>query len=98
MLLATLVEGSSRVANTPGRLAKTALIADLLREARAEEIEIVTAYLSGRLRQGRIGLGWASFQAASEAKPDPHGDLFAAEPDEPLAVLEVDEAFERLSR
>ena len=98
MRLATLVETSNSVAKVSARRAKVGLIADLLREAQPEEIEIVTSYLSGRLRQGRIGLGWASFDAASSAPPDPHGDLFAAEPDEPLTVIEVDRAFERLSR
>ena len=97
MRLATLVETSSRVAATPGRIAKVSLIADLLRQAAPQEVEIVTAYLSGRLRQGKIGLGWASFDAASSVPPDPHGDLFAAENDAPLTVSEVDTAFERLS-
>ena len=98
MLLATLVETSSRVASTPARTAKTKAVAELLRAAAPEEIAIVTAYLSGRLRQGKIGLGWAAIAAASSAAPDPHGDLFAAEPGQPLSVPEVDQAFERLSR
>jgi DNA ligase-1 len=98
MRLATLVETSSRVAATPARTAKVAVIADLLRQASREEIEIVTAYLSGRLRQGKIGLGWASFEQARSAPPDPHGDLFAAETDAPLTILEVDAAFDRLAR
>src|SRR5262245_16403249 len=99
MLLATLVETSGQVASTPGRLEKVSRIADLLRQAAPGEIEPVIAFLSGRLRQGRIGLGWASFDAASKDVPDPHGDLFATETDSsPLTVLDADQAFDRLLR
>jgi DNA ligase-1 len=98
MQLALLVETSKSIAAVPLRTIKVALIADLLREAAPDEIEIVTAYLSGHLRQGRIGLGWASFEAASSAPPDPHGDLFAVELNALLTIVEVDAVFERVSK
>jgi DNA ligase-1 len=97
MRLATVVETSSRVASTSARTAKVALIAELLRQAAPGEIEIVTAYLSGRLRQGRIGLGWASFSEA-EADPEAPPDLFLDVEPEPLSVSDVDHAFERVAR
>src|SRR5688500_12415362 len=82
MLLAELVETSGRVAATFARSGKVALIAGLLRRARPEEIEPAAAFLAGRLRQGRIGLGWAAFESAASATPEREGsgDLFAAAP------------------
>ena len=64
MLFQELVQTSRRVAATRGRLAKIELLADLLKRARPEEIEIAVAFLSGSLRQGRIGIGYATLQAA----------------------------------
>ncbi len=64
MLLQTLVSTSTQVASTSGRLAKTKLLADLLQQARPEEIETVIAYLSGTLPQSKVGVGWAALQAA----------------------------------
>jgi len=59
---------SRRVAETSGRLAKIELVAALLKRAGPEEIEIAIAFLSGSLRQGRVGIGYATLQAA---KPEP---------------------------
>ena len=110
MLLQELVETSSRVAATSARSAKVERIAELLRHAEPREIEVAIAFLAGRPRQGRLGLGWSSFEAASQAAaaPEPQGDLFAvraeAAVDAPaaggptLTLLEVDDAFERLVR
>jgi len=97
MLFAELVETSGRIAGTPARLEKVALIADLLRRATPDELAIVTAYLSGRLRQGRMGLGWAAFHEASGAPADENLDLFAAR-ESPPTILEVDRAFEQLTK
>lgn len=58
MLLADVVAASARVAATRSRTAKAAAIADLLRRAGAEEVEPVTAWLSGETGQGRLGVGW----------------------------------------
>lgn len=62
MLLARIAEVSTQVAATRSRLAKRALIAELLREAdgpdRADEVDLAATYLSGTLRQRRTGLGW----------------------------------------
>ena len=64
MLLHELVQTSRRLAETSGRLAKIELVAALLKRAAPEEIEIAIAFLSGSLRQGRIGIGYAALQAA----------------------------------
>jgi len=64
VLLNELVQTSRRLAETRGRLAKIELVAALLKRTGPEEIEIATAFLSGSLRQGRIGIGYATLQAA----------------------------------
>src|SRR6266513_62370 len=64
MLLKSLVETSNQVAATSGRLAKIKLLADLLKQASPDEIELAIAYLSGTIRQAKIGVGWATLQKA----------------------------------
>ncbi len=56
-LLATIVATSRQVATTPARSAKARLLADCLRMLDAGEIEVAVLYLSGEIRQGRIGIG-----------------------------------------
>ncbi|WP_433548883.1 ATP-dependent DNA ligase [Streptomyces sp. CA-294286] len=58
MLLETLARVSRDVAATSARSKKTALLAELFRAAAPEDVPIVVPYLSGRLPQGRIGIGW----------------------------------------
>ena len=86
MLLADVVATSAAVAATASRKAKVAAIAALLRRVDPEDVEIVTSYLAGALRQRRTGLGWRSLVAL----PPP-----AASPT--LTVTEVDEAFTRVA-
>ena len=88
MHLADLVTTSRLVAETRARSRKTAALADLLRRLGAEEIDIAVAFLSGDLRQGRIGLGGA---AVRNARPE----SAASEPS--LTLIEVDAAFERIA-
>ncbi|MFI8966119.1 ATP-dependent DNA ligase [Streptomyces sp. NPDC053493] len=59
MLLARVAEVSGQVAATSARSRKTDLLAQLFAEAEPEESPLVIAYLSGRLPQGRIGVGWS---------------------------------------
>ncbi|HEX9941442.1 MAG TPA: ATP-dependent DNA ligase [Thermoanaerobaculia bacterium] len=88
MRLADLVATSRRVAETRSRSEKTGALADLLRRLGPEEIDIAVAFLSGHLRQGRIGLGGAAVRNALPGSA-------AAEPS--LTLGEVDAAFERLA-
>jgi DNA ligase-1 len=88
MRLADLVATSRRVAETRSRLEKTSALGDLLRRLAPEEIDIAVAFLSGHLRQGRIGLGGAAVRNAMPGSA-------AAEPS--LTLLEVDGDFERIS-
>jgi DNA ligase-1 len=89
MLLADVVATSAEVASTRSRKAKVAAFAELLGRVAGsdrEEIETVTSYLAGSLRQRRTGLGWRSMQSL----PSP-----ASEPS--LTVLEVHQSFERIA-
>ncbi|HEU0166564.1 MAG TPA: ATP-dependent DNA ligase [Chloroflexota bacterium] len=85
MLLNELVATSARVAATSSRLGKVAAIAEVLRHAAGHEIRIAVSYLSGELRQRRVGVGWASLRDL----PSP-----AAGPS--LTVSDVDGVFSRI--
>ncbi|ROS23630.1 ATP-dependent DNA ligase [Cellulomonas sp. PhB150] len=86
MLLADVAATSTALAATRSRLAKRALLVDLLRRTDASDVEVVARYLGGELRQRRTGLGWRSLTTL----PEP-----AAEPT--LTVAEVDAAFEHMA-
>lgn len=58
MLLARLAHVSQEVAATSARSRKIALLAELFRDAEADDVPIVIPYLAGRLPQGRLGVGW----------------------------------------
>ena len=62
--LNALVTTSNHVAATSGRLGKIQLLADLLKQASPDEIELAIAYLSGTTRQAKIGVGWATLRKA----------------------------------
>ncbi|MFJ8666574.1 ATP-dependent DNA ligase [Streptomyces sp. NPDC093600] len=64
MLLARLADASHQVAATSARSGKIAALAELFSEAEPEESPLVIAYLSGRLPQGRIGVGWSVLKNA----------------------------------
>lgn len=87
MLLADVAATSAAVAATRSRLAKRALLVDVLRRAEPEDVPVVARYLAGELRQRRTGLGWRSLASL----PGP-----AAEPS--LTVSAVDAAFARMAQ
>lgn len=87
MLLAQVVETSEKIAQTSKRLAKIDLLATLLRQLQPDEIEVVAASLSGQLRQGRIGIGYATLRDVSgSAVPEPR-----------LKVLDFDFALQTIA-
>ncbi|MEV7653150.1 ATP-dependent DNA ligase [Streptomyces anulatus] len=71
MLLAELAQVSLAVAATSARSRKTALLAELFRNAGPEDVPVVIPYLAGRLPQGRIGVGWRSLGDPVEPASDP---------------------------
>ncbi|MFJ6048497.1 ATP-dependent DNA ligase [Streptomyces sp. NPDC092307] len=86
MLLADVARVSQEVAETSARSRKSALLAGLFSDAPPEEAGLVISYLSGRLPQGRPGIGWHTL--GRETAP-------AAEPT--LTVLDVDTAVAELA-
>jgi DNA ligase-1 len=87
MLLVGVVDASRRVSETPRRLEKVELLAQLLRQLHPDEIGIAVAYLSGQIRQGRIGIGYA---AVRDAAGSPSLDAT-------LELAEIDRAFQAIS-
>ena len=75
------------MAATSGRLAKIQLLADLLKQAGPDEIELAIAYLSGTVRQSKIGVGWATLHKAKS-----HVGTSAR-----LQLRDVDETLEKIA-
>src|SRR5689334_12008337 len=100
MRLSQLVDASNAVAAQPARLEKTRILAELLSSLEPDEVPIAVAFLAGRLRQGRIGLGHATLWEARENPPQPAapGLFDAPGVDAPLTLRDVDAAFDRLAR
>lgn len=88
MQLSRLVDVSNDVAGTRSRLKKRAILADCLRAADPDEIELVVDYLSGQLPQGRIGLGPAIVYEL-------RGETAAATP--ALTIRDVDRTFTEIA-
>ncbi|ROS73330.1 ATP-dependent DNA ligase [Cellulomonas sp. PhB143] len=87
MLLAELVTTHAAVAATRSRLRKRELLSDALRAADpGAEVEIVAAFLSGRPRQRRTGLGWRTL--GSLPPPAAGASLSPQDVDAALAHLE----------
>lgn len=86
-LFATLVETSKQVAATRARSIKVKALAACLSALDAEELEIGVLFLSGEIRQGRIGIGYSTLRASAEEA--------AAAPS--LQILAVDRSFEELA-
>jgi DNA ligase 1 len=68
VLLSDVVSTSHAVSETRSRRAKIAALATCLRQARADELAVVVAYLASTLPQGRIGLGW---RLVEDVQPPP---------------------------
>jgi len=79
---------SASVASTSGRLEKIGHLAALLQRVPPGELPIVIPFLSGEMRQGRIGIGFAALSALRDVPP-------AAAPS--LELHEVDAAFDRVA-
>ncbi len=84
--LAAVVEASTAVAATSKRNEKKAHLAELLRAVDSADVQTVVGFLLGEVRQGRIGVGWATIR-----------DLAVERGDTPtLTVDDVDRAVEAL--
>ncbi|MCD9878730.1 ATP-dependent DNA ligase [Streptomyces guryensis] len=87
MLLARLAHVSQEVAATSARSRKIALLAELFRDAEADDVPIVIPYLAGRLPQGRLGVGWKVLSRPVAPAGEPS-----------LAVREVDALLSELGK
>jgi DNA ligase-1 len=89
VLLQEIVDTSRRVTENRARLAKIAALSECLRHLSPEEVEVGVRLLAGELRQGRIGIGYATLRKLGRDR--------AAERSE-LTLHEVDGAFEHLAK
>ena len=89
MFLHELIAVSARVAQTSSRTEKIGLLADALRQLRPEEVPIAVSWLSGEIRQRRIGVGYAALRDAGS-------DVAAHTPTLDLGT--VDAALETIAR
>ncbi len=64
MKLHDLVHTSLAVGASSARLEKIALLAAWLKRLEPDEIPVAIGFLSGKPRQGRLGVGWATLEAA----------------------------------
>ena len=87
MNLSDIVNTSTVVASTSSRGKKVELLADVLRRLAPGEIAVTIGFLTGWPRQGKLGIGWATLDAARPPNA-------AAEPT--LTIAEVDQAFTAL--
>ena len=85
--LAHLVAAAQRVAATPRRSEKVAVLAELLRGVSPDEIAATVGLVVGEPRQGRIGVGWATL-AKVHVTPAIESSL---------TIHDVDEALTRLA-
>ncbi|GAB3298837.1 ATP-dependent DNA ligase [Epidermidibacterium keratini] len=89
MLLADVARTLETVSQTRARSAKTAALADLLRRTDPADASALVGMLIGRVRQGRIGVGWRTVvDLRSQIAP-------SKEPG--LSVREVDDALEQIA-
>jgi DNA ligase-1 len=73
---------------TRSRLAKVGALSDLLSRLQPDEVPVVVAMLSGTVRQGRIGVGWATVGGL---------DIAPAEGEPTLEIEDVDAALDALA-
>jgi DNA ligase-1 len=90
MQLSELESTSRKIADTRSRLSKISHLAALLRRLEPAEIEPAVAFLSGHLRQGKIGLGGAALAGARGSAP-------VAAATATLTLAEVDATFQRIA-
>ncbi len=84
---ARLVELVGRVRATAKKGEKVALIADFLRQTHGLDTELAALYLTGTLRQGRIGVGWRTLEPAMPSGPAVGEPPTLARVDEALSAV-----------
>ncbi len=87
MRLSEIVTASSDVAATRSRKQKAERFAHVLALLEPNEVRPAVGFLCGELRQGKLGLGYATLRKLRKLAPAGGADV---------AVLELDEAFQKL--
>ncbi|HEU5082135.1 MAG TPA: ATP-dependent DNA ligase [Acidimicrobiales bacterium] len=87
-LLADVVDAAATVAATSKRTAKRDALAALFSRLHPDEVEPVVGFLLGEVRQGRIGIGWATIRGLDVA-PSPQPSLTVDDVDRAVAHLAV---------
>lgn len=87
MELRALVEASARVASTRSRKEKLERLATLLRSLTPEERPVGAHFLAGEIRQGRIGIGYATIAKTTTVPPADTSTL---------SLLDVDRSIEAI--
>ncbi len=87
-LLADVVRASSDVSSTSSRSAKIATLADLLKRLEPQEIGVVVGFLSGAIRQGRVGVGWSTVYKI-ECEPADEPSIEVKEVDRAIDVVQA---------
>lgn len=88
MRLSDVAETSRAISQASARGEKVRIVAEVLSRATPDEVEVAVSYLSGVVRQQKLGLGYrslANVTAEHSATPE-------------LTVREVDETLERIAR
>ena len=85
--LARVVDTAVAVAATSKRTEKKAALAELFRTLEPEEIDVVVGFLVGEVRQGRIGIGWATIRDLDVA-PSPTPSIEIGEVDTVVTELQ----------
>jgi DNA ligase-1 len=88
MRLGQLVEASEKISMNRSKGQKIVLIAELLRQARGDDLVLAAHYMSGRLPQGRLGIGWKTLESAT---------IDLSETPQALSLQEIDAYFETIS-
>ncbi len=88
MLLHRLATTSAAVADASARNEKVRLLGETIADLSPSEVAPAVSFLSGSIRQGRIGVGWATASRLATT--------FAESPS--LSVEDLDVAFDRLSQ
>ena len=87
MLFSELAEASRAVSETRARSTKIELLAACLSRLTPDEVEIAVAFLSGELRQGKIGVGYAAIRGGG--LPAPAGGASLSLLDVDLALAQI---------
>jgi DNA ligase-1 len=86
MTFALLVDTSRRVAETRAAAPRSRCSPTCSGPSPPEELEIGVAYLSGMVLQAKLGVGWATIQAALPGSAARRADVTLTEVDETLAA------------